>query len=161
HFQHLTFVCLRPCGVENSTHCRNSTAFFPNDFANVLLCHPKLDDDCVLPLNASHMHFFWFLHNGPGNLLNQFLHGKPLSTDSTIGLPAQPPTVSHTGTSCLCCRRQGYLCIRMHMTGVWHLRDVNKYGMSVYGSRKGAPAQAIYTADQWRKGARFLPCFFL
>jgi hypothetical protein len=47
------------------------------------------------------------------------------------------------------------------MTGVWHLRDANKYGMSVYGSRKGAPAQAIYTADRWRKRARFLPCFFL
>jgi hypothetical protein len=47
------------------------------------------------------------------------------------------------------------------MTGVWHLRDANKYGMSVYGSRKGAPAQAIYTVDWWRKGARFLPCFFL
>lgn len=45
------------------------------------------------------------------------------------------------------------------MTSVWHLRDANKYGMNVYGSRKGASAQAIYTADRWRKGARLLPCF--
>ena len=46
------------------------------------------------------------------------------------------------------------------MTGVWHLRDANKYGMSVYGSRKGAPAQAIYMVDRWCKGVRFLSCFF-
>src|SRR5215470_18492016 len=91
HFQYLTFVRLRPCSVENSAHRRNGAAFFPNDFADVLLCHTKLDDDRVFPLNTSHMHFLWFLHNGPGNLLNQFLHGKPLSTDSTIGLLAQPP----------------------------------------------------------------------
>src|SRR5262245_3249659 len=91
HFQHLTFVRLRPRGVENRAHRRDGAAFFPNDFADVLLCHPQLDDDCVFSLNPSPMHFVWFLHNGPGNLLNQFLHGKPLSTDSTIGLPAQPP----------------------------------------------------------------------
>jgi hypothetical protein len=30
------------------------------------------------------------------------------------------------------------------MACMWHRRDVDKYGMSVYGSRKGAPAQAIY-----------------
>src|SRR5262245_7135386 len=91
HFQHLTFVRLRPRGVENSAHRCNGAAFFPNDFADVLLRYPKLDDDCVFALNTSHLHFFWFLHNGPGNLLNQFLHGKPLRTESTIGLPAQPP----------------------------------------------------------------------
>src|SRR5215510_5417728 len=91
HFQHLTFVRLRPRGVENSAHRCNGASFFANDFADILLCHPQLDDDCVFPLNTSHLHFFWFLHNGPGNLLNQFLHGKPLSTDSTIGLLAQPP----------------------------------------------------------------------
>ena len=43
YFQHLTFVRLRPRGVENSAHRRNGAAFFPNDFADVLLCHPKLE----------------------------------------------------------------------------------------------------------------------
>src|SRR5215475_5206850 len=33
--------------------------------------------------------------------------------------------------------------------------------MSVYGSRKGAPAQAIYMAARRREVARFLPCFLL
>ena len=45
------------------------------------------------------------------------------------------------------------------MTGVWHLRTLDKYGMSVYGSRKGAPAQAIYMADRWRKGHDFFLAF--
>src|SRR5919206_1035936 len=64
HFQHLTFVSLRPRGVENRAHRRDGAAFFPNDFADVLLCHPQLDDDGVFSLNTSHMHFVWFLHNG-------------------------------------------------------------------------------------------------
>src|SRR5436309_6624882 len=91
HFQHLTFVRLRPSCIQNGTYRCNRATFFANDFANVLLRHPEFDDNRVFSLNTSHMHFFWFLHNGPGNLLNQFLHGRPLSTDSTIGLLAQPP----------------------------------------------------------------------
>src|SRR5215475_9630843 len=75
HFQHLTFVRLRPSSIQNGTYGGNRAAFFTNNFANVLLRHPEFDDDRVFSLNTSYMHFFWFLHNGLGNLLNQFLHG--------------------------------------------------------------------------------------
>src|SRR5262249_23313672 len=90
HFQNLTLARLRPGCIEDRTHRHNGAAFFANDFADIFLGYPELDDDRVFPFNTPYLHFFWFLNNGLGNLLDQFLHERPLSTDSTIGLTTQP-----------------------------------------------------------------------
>jgi hypothetical protein len=74
NFEREPFFKLHTGGTQDRSDRPSRPALFSDDFPKVILCHPQLENRCLLAFDCANCHLIRIVHKSFRDLLDEFLH---------------------------------------------------------------------------------------